>query len=221
MKTEKINFLLQVFLCSAPTPSPASSKKTATGSCEVHRIEISPWQCAASGLEHERGTTPITTVMSKRSGYVRTVDTQWLCGRGESVVMRIEPIILLLQVFLCSAPTPSPASSKKTATGSCEVLRIERPPWHRAASGLEHARGTTPIKTVMSKRSGYIKIVDTRWPRGRGESVVMKTEKINFLLHVFLCLALTPSPASSKKRPPAAARCIASKDRHGIVLLLD
>ncbi|KAL3209928.1 hypothetical protein MRX96_037569 [Rhipicephalus microplus] len=199
VRTEPINLLLQVFLCSAPTPPAASSKKTATDSCEVHRIERPPWHCAASGLEHARGTTPITTVISKRSGYIRTVGTQWLRRRGESVVMRTKPINLLLQVFLCSAPPPSPASRKKTATGSCEVHRIKRPLWHRAASGLEHGRGTTPITTVISKRSGYIRTVGTQWLRRRGESVVVRTEPINLLLQVFLCSAPTPPAASSKK----------------------
>ncbi|KAL3192177.1 hypothetical protein MRX96_059288 [Rhipicephalus microplus] len=85
-------------------------------------IERPPWHRASYGLKDAPGTTPLTTLTFKRSGYIRTVVTQWLRGHGESVFMRTEPIILLLQVFLCSAPTPSPASSKKTATGSYEVL---------------------------------------------------------------------------------------------------
>ncbi|KAL3182207.1 hypothetical protein MRX96_007414 [Rhipicephalus microplus] len=210
-----------VFLCSAPTPSLALSKKTATGSCEVPRIERPPWHRAASGLEIVRGTTPIATVTSQRSGYIRTVDTQWLRGHGQSVVMRTGLIILLLQVFLCSAPTPSPASSKTIATGSCEVHRIERPPWHRAASGLELARGTTPIATVTSQRRGYIRTVDTQWLRGHGQSVVMRTEPIILLLQVFLCSAPTRPLHRARKRPPAAAKCIESKDHRGVVLLLD
>ncbi|KAL3247411.1 hypothetical protein MRX96_057072 [Rhipicephalus microplus] len=180
----------KVFLCSAPTPPPASSKKTATGCCEVHRIERPPWHRAASELEHACETTQIATVTSQRSGYIRTCHTQWLREHGESVVTRTEPIIQL---------TPSPASSEKAATGSCEVHRIERPPWHRAASGLEHARGTTPIATVTSQRSGYKRTVDTQWLRGHGESVVTRTEPIIQLLKVLLCSAPTPSPASSKK----------------------
>ncbi|KAL3184636.1 hypothetical protein MRX96_005969 [Rhipicephalus microplus] len=135
------------------------------------------------------------------------VDSQWLRGHGESNGMRTEPIILLLQVF-------SVLSTDSVATSRCKVHHIERPPWHRATSRLEHARGTTPIRTVTSQRSGYTRTVDNQWLSGHGENVLMITETIILLLQVFLCSAPTSSP-------PAAVRCIALKDRRGIGLLLD
>ncbi|KAL3182208.1 hypothetical protein MRX96_007415 [Rhipicephalus microplus] len=211
----------------------------ATGSCEVHRTERPPWHRAASELELARGTTTIATVTSQSSGYIRTVDTQWLRGHGQSVVMTTELIILLLQDFPRLSTDTVTCIEQENGHQQLRGASHRKPAWHCAASGLEHARRTTPIVTVTSKRSGYIRTVDTQRLRGQGQSVVMRTELIILLLRVFLCSAPTPSPASSKKtttgscehrhrhlhregkRPPAAATCIASKDHHGIVLLLN